>query len=437
MTYKKINVKKFFGNFTQNDMISNLFGSCEVPNIPFIKGYEEGKKISKENAEEWYAFYLSLEDESRLSIYSKIEKINYLSNFQAHQIYDSFKIRKSNGEKDLTANEIMAENYFDKAMAFVLDNPENKKNNEELEVADLSGPVEKVIHVYSFYKNSGYKRFEAEGNVLKNIKSLSDDKSSDNEDFKKSKDNFKQIDSALEERFENILEAQNGVYVKVNSKTLEYDNMYFTKISYQDLKEKELFFVYIKDSKEVILKAAGSKQIVFEYAENYMKKLTGYAMNPKEPNYDINIFIDKNCKESLANESSKINLKYPLDNDNIIYDWYVKSIKLSRKVNSISFNFTKSDEMKNMLPLYATLAESNIDINTYNIESLSVVCSVKINTNNINKVGKKNISLSIKTNSTNLNILKKEHRELDKLLKDKKIFTGYKVIEMKSPANKN
>ena len=416
MTYKKINIKKFLSKFSQNELISQLFKINDAKNVPHIMDTPDDGKISKENVEEWYAFYLGLDDERRVTIYEAIEKINYISNFDAYQIIESFKPRKSDGEKILTANDILAETYNDKALAFYLDQEESKKESK----------IEDVIHIYSFYKISGYKRYEAKDNVK----------------------DIKKVDENIAERFEAILEAQMGTYVKVDSKTIEYDNMYFTKIIYTDAKEKEFNFVYIKEVGEVLVKAVGSKQVVFEYAENYIKKLTGYAMDPKEPQYYINIFVDKNYKKLFTKENSEeynknglekadnkistnINLKYPLDDDNLIYDWYIKSVKLSRKINTISFNFSKSDEVKNMTPLYVTLLESNIDINTYNIESISVVASVKT-VNVKSKTVKKNISINIKENSTNLNILKKEHRAVDKLLKDKKIFVGYKVIELQN-----
>ena len=415
MTYKKINIKKFLSKFSQNELISQLFKINDAKNVPHIMDTPDGGKISKENVEEWYAFYLGLDDERRVAIYQAIEKINYISNFDAYQIIESFKNKNSNGEKILTANDILAETYNDKALAFYLDEKTKKENK-----------IEDVIHIYSFYKISGYKRYEAKDNVK----------------------DIKKVDEIIVERFEAILEAQIGTYVKVDSKTLEYDNMYFTKIIYTDAKEKEFNFVYIKEAGEVLVKASGSKQAVFEYAENYIKKLTGYAMDPKEPQYDMNIFVDKNYKKLFAKENNQDfknlenkNLKYPLDDDNLIYDWYIKSVKLSRKINTISFNFSKSDEVKNMMPLYVTLLESNIDINTYNIEYISVVASVKTNSNksknsasenSISKTVKKNISINIKENSTNLNILKKEHRAVDKLLKDKKVFVGYKVIELQN-----
>ena len=420
MIYKKINTKKFWWKFSQNQIISDLFeahNAKSIPNIPDIAG---SAKISSDNADEWHAFYLGLDDETRTNVYESIEKINFISNFQAYQILEIFKAKTAEGEKVLTAREIIAENYFDKAAAFYLDYFEK---------------IDDVVHVYSFYKLSGWKRYEAKGNIV-------DLSSSENK--KERRSNLELIDDTLVERFESLLEAQLGTYVKVESKTLEYDNIYFTKLNYRDGKDKEVYFAYIKDVSEVIVKASGAKQLVFEYAENYIKKLTSYAMDPKEAKYNLNLFVNADYKniiiqsinqnkdsDSFAESKSKtsINIKYPLDNDNVIYDWYVKGIKLNRKINTISFAFAKSDEVRNMLPLYATLAESSIDINTYNIESLSLVLSVK--TNNI-KASKKNVSLNIKTNSSNLNILKKEHRDIDKLLKDKKIMTGYEVIEMKN-----
>ena len=44
--------------------------------------------------------------------------------------------------------------------------------------------------------------------------------------------------------------------------------------------------------------------------------------------------------------------------------------------------------------------------------------------------GKKNVGVIIKENATNLNILKKEHRLIDKILKDRAVATGYKDIEI-------
>ncbi len=422
MTYRKINIKKFFSKFTQNMLIAQLFKMHNLKKIPNILDVDSQGKISKENIEQWQAFYLSLEGDVRSELYESIEKINYISNFEALNISETFKSDKVENlnkgetsesiEKVLTQNEILAQSYSDKALAFYIDYFEK---------------VDEVVHLFSFYKLSGYKRYQAKGDVI-----IQDSKINKLE-------NIEIVDKNLSERFENIIESRLGSFVKVDSKTLECDNMYFTKIKYKDGKDVEIYFVYIKDIGEVIVKASGSKQIVFEYAESYIKKLTGYAMDAKEQEYDMDIFVDKDYKDLFSKDkkdNNKRNIKYPLYSESLIYDWYIKSIKISRKINAISFNFAKSDEVKNMLPLYSTLMESGIDIKSYNIESMSLVATIKTSqskdNNSISKTVKKNISINIKENGTSLNILKKEHREIDKILKENNVMAGYKAIDLQN-----
>jgi hypothetical protein len=59
----------------------------------------------------------------------------------------------------------------------------------------------------------------------------------------------------------------------------------------------------------------------------------------------------------------------------------------------------------------------------------SVSINMQVMGEDYNK-GKKNVGVIIKENSTNLNILKKEHRLIDKILKDRTVCNGWKDIEI-------
>jgi hypothetical protein len=58
---------------------------------------------------------------------------------------------------------------------------------------------------------------------------------------------------------------------------------------------------------------------------------------------------------------------------------------------------------------------------------INVTLNFEVSKSDYNAV-KKNISVSIKDNITSLNLLKKEHRLIDDILKNKGIMMGYKAI---------
>lgn len=374
--HKKVNIKKFLSKFTQNGILVQLFKMHEVKNIPNILDGKNDEKVS----DEWFEFYKSLDLEIRENINESIEKINILCSKDSYNIYKEY-ISKVNP----TPNEVIAFSFHDKALAFYVDHFEK---------------FEDVIFIISFYKKNSWKRFEAKGEI---------------------KNDIEKIDPELKDKFAEYLEAVIGSSVEssLEVKTLKHDNMYMTRINYKDSGEKNIDLVYIRELSEVIVKGSGNKEIQFAYAEIYMKKLNAYALDYKELSYDLNKFINLE------------DVKAPLYDNTNINSWAVKSVKILSNQAQVNFTFKLTDEEKCMQGLYNTFENlgltAGLKTGVHKINSVGI--NMQVVSEDYNK-GKKNIGLIVKENSTNLNILKKEHRLIDKILKDRGVCPGWKDIEI-------
>jgi hypothetical protein len=381
---KKVNIKKFLSKFTQNSLLVQLFKMHEVKNIPNILDGKNDEKVS----DDWDELYKSLELEKREEINKTISNINILCSKDSYDIYKEYLSKVTP-----TANEIMAFSFNDKALAFYIDHFEK---------------FEDITFIISFYKKNSWKRFEAKGEVKKEIES---DK----------KNNIVGVNDELREKFSEYLEAVIGSNVSssLEVKTLKHDNMYFTNIKYKDGGDKNISLVYIRELGEVILKASGSKEAQFSYAEMYMKKITEYAMDYKELSYDLDTFVNLQ------------DFKSPLQDNTNVNAWAVKGVKITSGRSQINFTFKLSDEEKYMQGLHNTFNNLNmiegLKSGIHKINSVSI--NMQVMGEDYNK-GKKNVGVIIKENSTNLNILKKEHRLIDKILKDRTVCNGWKDIEI-------
>ena len=377
---KKINIKKFFSKFTQNSLLVQLFKMHEVKSITNVM---DGKNDANENSrvsDEWYEFFKSLELEKREEISETISQINILCSKDSNDIYKNYISKVTP-----TANEIIAFSFHDKALAFYVDHFEK---------------FEDITFIISFYKKNSWKRFEAKGKIEKDIEVINDE---------------------LKEKYSEYLEGVIGSSVSASLviKTLKHDNMYFTNISYKDGGIKNISLVYIPELGEVILKASGNKEIQFSYAEMYMKKLNGFAMDYKEISYNLDTFVNLE------------DFKAPIFDNTNVNTWAIKSIKILSGRNTINFTFKLSDEEKYMQGMHNTFSNLNmIDGLKSGIHKInSVSLNIQVTGEDYNK-GKKNVGVIIKENGTNINILKKEHRLIDKILKDRVVCTGWKDIEI-------
>ena len=381
---KKVNIKKFLSKFTQNTLLKQLFEmhneidkkgkkKFTVPNIM------DGKNDEKVT-DDWYEFYKSLELEDRENINESIEKINLLCNKDSNDIYKNYT-----SKTDPTANEVIAFSFHDKGLAFFIDHFEK---------------FEDIIFIISFYKKNSWKRFEAKGAVEKDIEV---------------------IDEELKEKYSEYLEAVIGssVGASLEVKTLKHDNMFMTNISYRDGGIKNISLVYLFEHQEVMVKASGNKEVQFAYAEMYMKKVNGFAMDYKEMSYDLDTFVNLE------------DFKAPLQDNTNVNAWAVKSVKLISGRSQINITFKLSDEEKYMQGMHNTFENLNmlegLKSGIHKINNVSF--NMQVTGEDYNK-GKKNVGVIIKENATNLNILKKEHRLIDKILKDRAVATGYKDIEI-------
>jgi hypothetical protein len=373
---KKVNIKKFLSKFTQNSLLVQLFKMHEIKNIPNIIDGKNDEKISGE----WYEFFKSLELEKREEVSETISNINMLCSKDSYDIYKEYISKVTP-----TTNEIIAFSFYDKALAFYIDHFEK---------------FEDIVFIISFYKKNGYKRYEAKGKVEKDIELVNDE---------------------LKEKYSEYLEGVIGSSVSASLviKTLKHDDMYFTNINYKDNGDKSISLVYIPELSEIIIKAASSKEVQFSIAEIYMKKLNGYAMDYKELSYDLDKFV--NLKDTKA----------PLYDNTNITSWHVKSVKMISGRSQINFTFKASDEEKYMQGMHNVLANLNMTDGLHSgVHKInSVGLNMQVSSQDYNK-GKKNVGVIIKDNSTSLNILKKEHRLIDKILKDRAVCLGFKDIEI-------
>ncbi len=373
---KKVNIKKFLSKFTQNSLLVELFKMHEIKNIPNIIDAKNEEKVSGE----WYDFYQSLELEKREELSETISNINILCDKDSYDIYKEYISKVTP-----TANEIVAFSFHDKGLAFYIDHFEK---------------FEDIVFLISFYKKNGYKRYEAKGEVKKDIEI---------------------IDAELVEKYSEYLEAVIGssVLSSLEVKTLKHDNMYFSNISYKDGGIKNISLVYVRELGEVILKASGSRETQFSYAEMYMKKLAEYAMDYKELSFDLDTFV--NLSDAKA----------PLQDNTNINSWAIKGVKIINGRNTINFTFKLSDEEKCMQGLHNTFSNlsmtDGLKSGVHKINSVSI--NMQVMGEDYNK-GKKNVGVIIQENGTNLNILKKEHRLIDKILKDRAVCLGWKDIEI-------
>lgn len=376
---KSKNIKSFLYKLTEYELVKNFFVKNDLSDLPLIINLD-----SESSKQDLYNFYLNLENEQKKNLNEIIEKLILLSNWQTNKIIQSFVDDKS-------INYIMADNYYDKALAFYLDS--------EIEV------FEKVCDICSFYKVNSWKRFEAHG------------------DIHISETNLDQVTENIKNKYVDKYYEDNKVFVNVhNIQTYFYDNKYFCFIDIkEDNKEiKRIYCVYIKEISEVLVKMSGNYNEVFAIAEMFIKKLTGYALDIKVESYDMN-FINNYL---ISNNESALENIFA---NPFIINWRIRGINFKNKDNIFNLKFNKNDNSQGLNDLLKIKDNFNINISDFEIDSFAFEWTLLLS--GIDTV-KKKVRLMIKKNSSNINPLKNEHLIIYKMLKEKSFFQGFILKEL-------
>lgn len=388
---KKVNIKKFLSNITENQILEALFkmSSNEKSKITGIPEIHENMN-KKDKAKVIYEFYKNLDPEYRLELEDNISLIGVLDNKHAQKIIKS-KYSKTDvveGRKESTLNTpliILSKTYTDLAIAFYIEHFEK---------------VEEVKNITNFYLKSGYKRYEANDKLFKDIGTKMDQ---------------------LSEKFTELLsENENTTHVEVS--TYEYDKKYFTTIKY-DKNTKEILFVFIPELKELLMRASGNFERLFSFAENYLRIMNGFSINPKELEFDLSYFINIFDKEKKIAEQS---LTTPLMPHADTKSWQMLSINLERNATKqkINLTFPASKEAvgkSGFAEMMDIFREENIKL--YEVTKLRIKADV---TDTSVKKGHSTTSITLEKNKANLNLLKPEHVSLSKILLDNKVCLGWK-----------
>lgn len=389
---KKCNLRSFFKNTKELTILSDLYSKHGVADSPFIP---EGTD-PKERAKMLYDFYQNLEPETRQNVQKDLTIINQLAGLEGAKILE--KVFKD--QKESTAK-IMSESMHDIAIAYFL-------QDEEL--------FNRAIKINIFYTKSGWQRYPASG------KSVADTFAAD-----------KNIAKA----FVDLLKNDNGKN-KITSDTITYDDNYLTTISFFDApsieqefdenntsiqkiksKIKEIYFVYLKEKGEVLLKANGKADKLYEYAEVYTRNLTGESIENKKIAYDVDKFI-------LSENKSD-----PIGSYTGVRGWQIKSIDLFKEntKQKIKFTLPTLSEKPGMTQLLELFQENNLNslLSGTKIERVSFLVSL-FHSDNIDKKINVNCSIS-KNNVCNLNILNPYHEVIDKMLQKSGINLGFVQID--------
>ncbi|MDQ5957142.1 MAG: hypothetical protein QG614_117 [Patescibacteria group bacterium] len=378
---KKVNIKKFLSDITENQILESLFSLNKITNTPEVNENMDKKERSKI----LYEFYKNLDPENRLDIEDTINLISPLSNKYSFAIIKSFI--KSNKIKE-TPLIVLSKTYTDLAIALYIENFEK---------------VEELKSISNFYLKSGYKRYETNDKPFKDIITNND---------------------KLSEKFTELLsENENTTHVEVS--TYEYDDKYFTTIKY-DKNTKELLLIFIPKLGELLLKASGNFEKLFSYAENYLRIMNGFSINPKNLDYNLSSFLNMKDKTGEITEAS---INSPLMPHKDVRTWQLLNITLERSATKqkINFTFPSSKEATGKVQLADSMEIfQSENIKLYDVTKLRLKADVNDSTV---KKGHSICSVTLEKNKSNLNLLKPEHVMLNQVLLDNKICLGWKEIQ--------
>jgi len=393
---KKINIKKFFTNTKSNEVLVSFYKNYEVDDVPFVPETTS----PKDRTSTLFEFYKNIDDtEKKQKIMLDITLISSMCTIDAVKILEN--VFKDSGTVEL----VMSESIHDIAISYFLSDIEKFLEGKK---------------VYDVYTKSGWQRYPAENKKVKDIDEVN----------KNLKETFKSI---LNSDNTNTDNEKNNVLVS----TALFDDMYITTISYEDTPSseesfdeyknnvtqkikkniKEINLVYMPKHGEVLIKAKGKKEILYEYTETYMRNMTGESIENKVIGYDISKFLDIN------NEG---NVNSPLGNHTGVRSFHMKSIELANNnlKQKIKLSFPTLSEKPGCVQMWEMIGELNLKdkIDTFQIMKINILFSLFDENNTDSKI---NVNLALSETTSNLNIINKRHRLVDEMLKAANVNIGF------------
>jgi hypothetical protein len=377
---KKVNVKNFLKKFASHNLMNKFFKAHNINDVPFYSDELETVKVGKA----WFDFFNGLDTDDKLNIEDSLSKIAVYASDEGIKLFDSLvkaDFTKREEKYQDTENLIIAQNNFDKAIAYFLD---------YFELAET------VSFISMFPKLNQLKRFEAKCEI---------------DDF----DNVETV-NILNEKFQDIYNHEFGASIVFDGRIVNHEGVVYAKFDYAFAGDKSLYFIFSESLGEIFVKGNASRDLAFLLCEIFVKKIcANHSIDAKEVSYDLSVLLKK----------KKDN---PLPHHEAVIDWQLKNIKMLRGLNtSMTFAFKKSDELKCMDPLFDLTHNMSLDLNTFQIESMSLNFKLSLASA---KSGPKNISLSLKKNGINLNPLTPQYKIIGDILEKAKVFTGYKDFDL-------
>jgi hypothetical protein len=397
---KKINPKTFFKKLTQNAIVEAIFAKHTISGIP----YATENMDTKETGSLWFNFYDTQESPVKSDLLVDFSIISSLANEKSLHVLNSLTSINAT-EKPLS---VLAESSMDKAAAFFIEQPEH---------------IDAAISISNFYTKSGWVRFKAHS---------------------KKPDSLEYVDEEIAKAFSDSLLRSDNRFVR--SSTYALDDMYYTRISSEDAPAlemaydadtdgykakstrtvREICFVFIPSIAEVLIKASGNREAQYEYAEKYVRTLTGNGIEAKEMQLDLSYF--KNNTNTDGN--------YPIAIGNGIESWRVRSVELlkpeSKHILSLKFPNTKEDMY--MSPMWMFLKDLGVstDLVGFVIKKISFEVVVQDNKSTDSKGGLAKVLVNMSMDhKCNLNMLLETHRKIDTILQVIGINMGFQDMQVK------
>ena len=372
---KKINLKKFFINTKSHEVLSSFFKNYELSDVPLVPETTSPKDRGSILVE----FYKNIDDiDKKKTIAKDIADISLLCSIDGAKILEN--IFKDSGNLEL----IMSESLHDIAISYFLN--DNK----------LFLEAKKVFEAYT---KTGWQRYPAEKKAVKDIDEVN----------KTLKDVFKTIFSNQNSNT-NTGEEESAVSVQ----TTKFEDLYITIVSDENV---NIYLVYMPDHGEVLVKAKGKKETLYEYAETYMRNMTGESIENKVIAYDITRFID------VQNED---NILAPLGNFTGVRSWHMKNIELANNnlKQKIKLTFPTLSEKPGAGQMWEMLNELKLKdkLETMQIVKINIMFSLFDENNTDSKI---NVNLALSATTSNLNIINKRHRTVDEMLKMAAVNIGF------------
>ena len=372
---KKINIKKFLINTKSHEVLSSFFKNYELSDVPFVPETSSPKDRGSILIE----YFKNIEDiDKKKSVAKDIGDIATLCSIDGAKILEN--IFKDNGNLEL----IMSESLHDIAISYFL-------NDSKLFL--------EAKKVYEAYTKTGWQRYPAEKKAVKDIDEVN----------KTLKDVFKTIFSN-----QNSNTSTGEEESAVSVQTTKFEDLYITIISDETV---NIYLVYMPDHGEVLVKAKGKKETLYEYAETYMRNMTGESIENKVIAYDIIRFID------VQNED---NILAPLGNFTGVRSWHMKNIELANNnlKQKIKLTFPALSEKPGSGQMWEMLNELKLKdkLETMQIVKINIMFSLFDENHTDSKI---NVNLALSATASNLNIINKRHRTVDEMLKMAAVNIGF------------